>query len=347
MSIKADLMNGSARTVDMDILKKSDIVVRGDNFKYYIIVGGGSSGSASAGAFSSNQEPFFNAYAATINKGSALISSSNKVPAGNIPIDVADTVLGAFTFDVKGESLQFSSITLNFTFSGTGTSSNLTSVKLYDENGGIVAGPKDPASGRVVWTDTWTAPVGAHVYTVKGRLSTTFVSNDTVVVRINADNMTAKGQTTGLTVSPTPSTAVNANTQTVKGAALAVSVSATPPPQNVIAGTNLHKFATYILDGTQSGEDVRVSSIQLRDTVDATTRVDEVNSCQLFDDTVALNTGSDVINPTDPASGTTNDVSVVLTNNLVIPKGTVKRIDLKCNISSSAAAASTHAPFHM
>ena len=88
---------------------------------------------------------------------------------------------------------------------------------------------------------------------------------------------------------------------------------------------------------------MRVTSIQLRDTVDATTRVDEVNSCQLFDGATSLNVGSDVVNPDDPASGTTDDTTFVMTNNLVIPKGTVKRVDLKCNISSSAAAASTHA----
>jgi len=343
-SIKADFLDGSARTVDMDILKKADIVVKGKTFGYNIVVSGGSSGAASAGAFSSNQEPFFNAYASTINKGSILVSSSNVVASGNVPIDVADTTLGAFTFDVKGEPSQFTNIVLNFTFTGTGTSSNVTNVKLYDnKTGSIAAGPKDPASGIVTWTDTWTAPVGLNTYVVKGRLSTTFVTNDTVQVGMNPSNMTVKGAVTGLTISPTPTSLINANNQTVKGAALAISVSPTPFAQNVIANTNLNLFATYIFDATQSGEDVRVSSIQLRDTVDATGRVDEVNSCQLFDGSTSLNTGSDVVNPSDPSSGTTNDVTFTLTNNLIITKGTVKRVDLKCNVSSSAAGASTHA----
>lgn len=341
LSVKADLVNGSARTVDMDVLKKADIVVKGKTFGYYIVVGGGSSGAASAGGFSSNQQPFFNAYAATINKGSVLISSSNKVPAGNIPIDVADTVLGAFTFDVKGEPIQFSSITLNFTFTGTGTSSDITSVKLFDETGNIVAGPKDPSSGIVTWTDTWTGAVGAKAYTVKGRLDTTFVTNDTVTVGINGGNITSKGVTTGLSVTPTPSTLVRANGQTVKGSALSFSVSPTPAAQNVVAGVNGYHFATYIFDATQSGEDVRVASVQLQDTLSANTVGDEINSCILYDGTTALNAGSDTVNPSDPSSGTDNDMTFTLTNNLIITKGTVKRIDLKCNISSSAGG--THA----
>lgn len=342
-SVKADLVNGSARTVDMDILKKADIVVKGKNFGYSIVVGGGSSGAASAGAFSSNQEPFFNAYAATINKGSVLISTSNKVSAGNVPIDVADTVLGSLTVDTKGEPVQFSKFVLNFTFTGTGTSSNLTNVKLFDDKtGAIVAGPKDPASGIVNWTDTWTSPVGVNIYVIKGRLNTSFVGNDTIVVGTNADNMTAKGTVTGLSITPTPSSLVNANTQTVRAAAISISVAPTPAPQNVVRNATGFQFASYIFDATQSGEDVRVTSIQLRDTLDAAGSGNEVNSCQLFDGDKALNTGSDVVNPSDP-TGTTNDVTFTLTDALVVPKGTVKRTDLKCSIVSSAANNSTHA----
>jgi hypothetical protein len=342
-SIKADLANGSSRTVDMNILRKSDIVVRGDVFGYAILVGGGSTGAASAGNFSSNQEPFFNAYAATIDKGSVLVSSSNKVAAGNVPIDVNDTTIGAFLLDVKGEKLQVSSFKLNFTFTGTGTSSDITGVKIYDANGAIVAGPKDPSSGVVTFTDTWTAPVGENHYYVKAKLDTTFVSNDTVQVSLDPDdNITAKGEVTGLSISPTPTTLVTASTQTVKAAALAFSVSPTPFAQNVVRGVNGYMFATYIFDATQSGEDVRVTSVQLRDTLSANGVGDEVNTCVLYDGTTALNTGSDVQNPSDPSSGTNNDLTFTLTNNLIIPKGTSKKVDLKCNISPSATANSTH-----
>lgn len=342
-SIKADFVDGSSRTVDMNVLRKSDIVVKGDTFGYNIIVGGGSSGTASAGAFSSNQEPFFNAYAATIDKGSLLVSSSSKVPSGNIPVDVADTQIGGFLLDVKGEDVQISSFKLNFVFTGTGTSSDITGVKIFDENGSIVAGPKDPASGIVTFSDTWTAPVGAKNYYVKARLDTTFVSDDSVVVSIDPDDqITAKGIVTGLSITASPTSGVSSNKQTLKAASLAVSVSPTPLLQNVVRGINQYHFATYVFDAGSSGEDVRVTSIQLRDTVNATTRVDEVNTCTLYDGATALNTGSDVVNPDDPSSGTTDDTTFTLTNNLIVPKGTVKKVDLKCNVSPAAAADSTH-----
>lgn len=341
-SVKGDIADGSARTVDFNILRKSDIVVKGETYGNYITVGGGSSGSANAGSFSSNQEPFFNAYAATIDKGSLLVSSSSKVPAGNIAVDVSDVTVGGFLFDVKGESVQVSSFKITFTFTGSGTSSDLTGVKLFDASGAIVAGPKDPASGVVTWTDTWTAPVGENHYTVKAKLDTSFASNDTVQIGVDPDdNLTVKGQVTGLSITASPTTNVTSNTQTVKAGALAMSVSPTPFGQNVVRGINGYHFASFSFDAGQSGEDARVTSVKIRDTLSAAGVGDEINSCVLYDGATALNTGSDVVNPSDP-SGTTNDLTFTLTNNLIVPKGTSKKVDIKCNISSNAASNSTH-----
>ncbi len=50
-----------------------------------------------------------------------------------------------------------------------------------------------------------------------------------------------------------------------------------------------------------------------------------------------------MIDPDDPSSGTTDDTVFTLTNNLVVPRGTSKRVDLKCNIATGATANSTHA----
>ena len=342
-SVKADLVNGSARTVDVNVLRKSDIVVKGDTFGRYVLVGGGSAGAATAGGFSSNQEPFFNAYATTIDKGSMLVATSNKVNAGNVPVDVSDSKIGAFLFDVKGESMQVSSLRITFAFSGTGTATDVVNVKLVDEKGSILAGPKDAVAAGITYTDTFTLPVGEnHVY-VQGKLDTTFVSNDTVQVSVDPDDsITVKGTVTGLSVTPTPASAVSANKQTVKAGAMSMSVSPTPFSQKVVRGVNGYQFATIVFDGTNSGEDARITSVKLRDTLSATGVADELNSCVLFDGATALNTGSDVVNPDDPSTGTVDDTVFTLTNNLVVPKGTVKNLDLKCNISPAATNNSTH-----
>ena len=342
-SIKADLVNGSARTVDMNILRKSDIVVKGNTFGYYALSGGGTAGVATVGNFSTNQEPYFNAYLATIDKGSVQVSSSNKVSASNVPIDVSDTILGGFMIDVKGEPAQISSFRLTYAFSGTGTGTDVVSVKLTDASGAILAGPKDGVAAGITFTDTWTLPVGEnHVY-VKGKLDTTFANNATVQVQVDPDdNITVKGTVTGLAITSSPTSGVTSNTQTVKAGTLNMSVGLTPFGQAVVRGVNGYHFATIVFDAGSSGEDVRVTTVKIRDTLDAAGSGDQVNSCVLYDGATALNTGSDQVNPSDP-SGTTNDLSFTLTNNLIVPKGTVKNVDLKCNISSSAGADTTHA----
>lgn len=345
VSIKGNIESGSGRTIDFDLQRKTDLIVMGTGYGYNITADCSScTGTASAGSLSTNTEPFFNAYAVTVSTGTLRVDKASSVTATNIPINVSNTILGGFIMEAKGESIQVTQLILNAVFTGTGTSTNLTSVSVYDENGSVVAGPKDPSSGVVTYTSTFTVPTGVHTYTVKGKLSTTFVNNDTIVVAITPSNITAKGTVTGLSVSPTPAAGqVTANTMTVRGSTLTVTGATSPAAQNVVRGVQNFQFASLQFDATGSGEDVRVTSVVLRDTLSAAGVGDEVNNCILWDGTTQLNTGSNVKDPSDPSSGTTNDVTFTLDVNLIVPKGTSKVANLTCNISNTATNASTHA----
>ncbi|MBI2055031.1 MAG: peptidoglycan-binding protein [Candidatus Sungbacteria bacterium] len=341
--IKGDIDSGSNRTISFDIEEAEDIVALGKLYGYYVtpVCSGTCTGTASDGGFSSNTTPFYNAYDVTVSTGTLRVEKSNVISAGNVAVDINNTNLGAFTFEVKGEDIQLSSVLVNFTFSGTGTTTDITAVQIVDENGAVVAGPKDPTSSGVTMTDSWTAPIGAHAYKIQGKLDSTFVTNDTLTVGLLASGFTAKGVITGKNITPSPASLVTANTQTVRAAALKVSVAPSPIAQTVVRGLNGFLFAKIQYDATNSGEDIRITSQAVTDTVNAATRGDEVNNCQMFDGTVALNTGSNVINPTD-TTDTTNEQTYTFDNHLIVPKGTTKVVDLKCNILASAASASTH-----
>lgn len=341
IGIKGDVEGGSNRTITFDVEKKQDIVALGKLYGYYLTPGGGSAGACTDGNFSSNQEPYYCAYDHTIKVGTLRAEKSNTVSSGNVAVDVSNVDLGAFTFEAKGEPIQVSNSVIHFTFTGTGTSSNITSVRLVDSTGATAAGPKDPASGIVTFTDTWTIPVGVHTYKVQGKLSTTFVTNDTVVVSIVPGNMTAKGESTGKSITPTPSSAVTANTQTVRAAALKVSVAPSPIAQNVVEGINGFLFAKFQYDASNSGEDIRVTSQALTFTTSAAADADNLNTCQVFDGTTALNTGSNVHNPSGNAAGADPTGTLTFDNHLIIPKGTTKTVDVKCNISTGFAADDT------
>ncbi len=341
--IKGDIEGGSNRTVTMDIDARQDIVVLGKLYGYHATPSSTDNDADSTsedGEFNNAMNPFYNGWDITVNTGTLRVEKSNTVASGNVAVEVSSSNLGAFSFVAQGEDVQITNMVLNFTFSGTGTSSDVTGVQIVDSTGSVVAGPKDPASGIVTLTDSWTVPAGTNVYKIQGKLDSTFVTNDTVTVAVTPSSFTAKGLQTNKSVTPTPSSQVSANAQTVRAAALKVSVSPSPIAQNVVRNFNGYTFAQFQYDGTNSGEDIRVTSQAITFTTSATADADDLNTCQAFDGTTALNTGSNVTHPTG-AVGADPTATMNFDNHLIVPKGTAKTVSVKCTISANFVADST------
>ncbi len=342
--VKGDIIgsNAASRTVSFDIDEATDIYVTGELYNYGITVT-----TSTSGQFQATATPFFNGDDVTISAGSATtIGKSNSVAAQNIAINVPNQPLGGFETEFKGEAISVQSITIGFTITGGDDATDLTNVSLVDENGSVVAGPVDGATGigtngKVVFTDTVTFPVGKHVYTIKGKLSTDFANGNTIIASTtpSAYWTTVKGETTGDTISLSSHGTFSMNTMTVKAAALAISVSPAPAAQNITAGLQDFTFANYQLDASQSGEDVRFASIPLQLTF-ATMTANELSGCQLFDGSSALNTGSNVVNPASTVSSS-DDVTFTFDQSLVVAKGTVKTLALKCDLATTVSNSDT------
>ena len=324
----------AARTVDFDLQKNTDIYVMGETYGQGIIYTGTVNSTVSTAT------PAINGYAMTISGGSVTgVNKATSVAAQNIAINLAGQVLGGYEVDLKGEAISVQSSVFHFATSTASTGADAyTSISLYDENGAVVAGPVDAVADgvsawKVTFTDTITYPIGKHTYTLKGKVPTT-ASNGAVITTTttpSSDWTSVTGQTTGNTISlSTLSTAVSMNQVTVKSAALAVSQSTTPAAQTIVSGSTAVTFANIQLDASQSGEDVRLASLALTDTV-ATVTVGNLTACQLFDGATALNTGSNVVNPDTAAETFSFDSS------LTVAKNTVKTLTLKCNVASGLA----------
>ena len=108
----------------------------------------------------------------------------------------------------------------------------------------------------------------------------------------------------------------------------------------MVRGINGFKFATIQYDASNSGEDLRVTSQAITLTTGSTADADDLNTCVFYDGTNnALNTGSNVYNPSGSVAGTDDPTKVVtFDNQLIVPKGTIKTVDVKCNISASFVA---------
>jgi hypothetical protein len=351
--IAGDIIGSSSanRTVQFDIYKTTDVYLTGETYGYGVqpAVGSGSTHTTRTTTTITTGTPWFESSPVTISAGSATsITKASAVSAQNIALNVPNQVLGGFQTDIKGEPISVQSLVFTVSTSTvSGSYGYLTNVTIVDQNGAVVAGPVD-ASGAgtsLTFTDTITFPVGQRVYTIKGKVAST-VANGTVYTLSTTPSSqwtNVTGLITGNTISLSSNGAFSMNAMTVKSGSLAVTVSGTPAVQTIVAGGTQRSFATYQLDATQSGEDLRLTSLPLTVTYGGRAALSDLSSCQLYDGGNALNTGTNVINTTSQSATTSAQASTFTFDSaLVVPKGAVKSLTLKCNVSSSALSTSSY-----
>ena len=342
LSIKGDIVGGSGRTIDFDLYKNTDVAISGETYGYGITPPNGSADDDSTADESEflSTNPWYDASQVSVSSGTITVTKATSVAAQNIAENVASQVLGGFVVEVKGEPISANNLIFRFQLSsGAGDVEDITNISLYDENG-IVAGPADGSGtdldyGSVTFSDTVTFPIGVKTYTLKGKLGTNFVNDQTVVASTtpssNWSNVT--GQTTGNSISGSSitSSVITGNTMTVKTATLSISVSTNPVAQTIVSGVQAFTFANYVFDANSSGENVKLTTIPLEYNTGGATATN-INNCKLYDGSTELNTGSNVVNPSAAASST----SFTLDTALTITKGTTKTLALKCNVVAGA-----------
>ncbi len=318
--IQGDLTGSGAagRTVDFDIDKSTDLYFVGQLYGY---------GVSPSGSYT----PWFNGVITTVNAGSATtIQNASTIASANIPTNVSNTVLGGFITNFRGEPVSVTGMT--FSVASTSVAGGpLTNVSLVNSNGVTVAGPVDEtSSGTLVFTDTVTFPVGTMTYTLKGKLPAAATNGSTVTLSTTPSTQwtSPTGQVSGNSVT-LPSATVTMNAQTVQAATSTIAVASSPSASTIIAGGTNVLISNIQVDATQSGEDIRLSSLPLALTGSGTALSAGLSGCQIVDGSTTLTTGSNVQNPS--AAGT---VTFAFDNSLTVTKGTTKTLAVQCNIAS-------------
>ena len=329
--VKADVISGSARTIKLAIWRNTDILVTGQTFGANITptyTGTGSGGTTSP-VLTDNQF--------TISTGTLRVGQSNQFSATNITVGT-NQVLGGFEMEAKGEPVIITALTLTIVSSTSGTivEDAGQAYRLVDKDGKTVAGPKDVTDNAltVAFTDTFTVPVGVNHYKVVATISTSggWASNDTIFARIAtpASAITAKGEVTGQTVTPTPSSNTDTTTQTIKAATLTVTKNSTPSNKTIISGSTGVLIGSWQFDAGNSGEDIRVTSIAVRGSTTG-----KLN-------TLTLKSGGVTLNPVNDNPVSANDSTVTstfaLTDPLIVTKGTSANVDMYANVPTSVNA---------
>jgi len=327
--VKADVDDGSARTIQLGIYKTTDLLVKGVTYGYNIT-------PTYSGTGRNPTNPVLHDNQFTISNGTLQVSRSSTVGAGNVSV-ANDQILGAFEFECKGEAISVSALTLTVT-SGGGTAQiedALSGLELVDPNGNVVSGPTDITNNAltVAWTDTFTVPVGTTVYKVRGDLSTSggWASDDTVYVSFTPSAMTATGDVTGNAITATPGSAIQGNTQTVKAAGLTVNRNSLPTTDTIVSNQNDLVLVSWNFDATDSGEDIRVTSLLVAARGQAASNTDALTVFLDNDKDGEFDEGSDTtLSPVnDAVSSAAATSTFAFDDPIIIEKGTNVHVALK------------------
>ncbi|MFH1457365.1 MAG: hypothetical protein ABIF17_04640 [Patescibacteria group bacterium] len=335
LMLKADEINsGSSRTIQFDIYRNTDVVVKGLTYNAYVIP-----------TFPASSQPYFDhTVDQTIGNGTLRVEPDSTFVAANIAEGQTGVQLGQWLFTVKGEGVDITNIEALLTITGDGTIGDITNGMFYNvETGNGLTGASDAVGGTgqtggVSSTDTMSLPVGVHKIGLKADLSSDFSDGDTIVAGIIPTTyLTTTGVVTGNAITETPATAQNSSTMTIQTASIAVSMSNSPAAQTVIAGTTGLEVANVQLDGSSSGDDITVTQLK---TVIRTSGMNpaELSILKIYDGATEL-----TLTGTSPDPTSTDAGSVTTTWNfspaLKITKGTVKTLKIKANVASTPTSA--------
>lgn len=324
-SLRLDILDGSNRDISFDFERKTAVQAKGLKFGFFIDP-----------SYPNSSAPYYNANNTTIGGGSVTVSKGT-LASTNVAEGASRQILGAYKWNVQGEPMTITQFVVDFAVSGTGNPQDITNVVLVDPNGNVVAGPVDPSTtgDSATSTDTFVVPVGISTYTLEGDLNSDFAANDTIVpaLKTPATAITAKGEITNNTITATPASNLTGDTITVQVGKMNVSTLATPAAQTVIIGSSGFTFASFVLDASDSGEDVRVNQMAIRHTSTASAQTNIANLQFFHDDGTPINP---IVQPT---AGTTVPATstFTFTNPITVPKGTSKTVHLKGDIVTGNA----------
>jgi hypothetical protein len=344
LSIKADMAGGSGRSIGFDVHDGTSftMLIKGMTYNAGITPTG-------TAAFCKTGATDYICWQQTINQGYLTVSKSALAPAtGNVPVGGSGVPLMAFDFAAAGEPINVSQTAVRYT-TVTGLREEVTNVTLYKADGTILAGPKNGASTgagteTLTFTDAYTLPIGTTVVYIKADLSSAMSAGDTVMVDMAANAITARGATSGKTTYTTsagavvpPATAITGNTMTLQGPALAIVTAATPIAGNMVVNAQDQVFAYFDLDASGGGEDIRVSSVTVTDTLGgAASAYTGLNNLELWGDPDTSDATTQNVRLVTSNSTATNAATVTFTfqTPIIVGKTTASRLTLKADVTT-------------
>ncbi len=344
-SVSGDVVNGSGRTMNLDVQRTVHVLVRDLTNNVYVTPENNASAMTNT---------------ITVSTGRLAISKTNDVAAADVPSNTSDVKLATFNFKVTGEPIDVRTLSFRVTTGGTVTPAGIDSLTLYDASGKALIGGQDvtrvgsTAYGYVTSSDAFTLPVGDNVLTVKAKIDSSPADGDTVVVDVDmnsTNNFDARGTTTGDTVTlgtyANPTGYVTGNTMTIRTAQLRITTLSTPASATYAGGSTDLICANVLFDAAGSSEDIRVTQVKVEDNVSSGAKTQDLQNIRLFvdKDGDSYNGAGTQVALSNTQSGSDSDANddETITFNLsgadqfVVKSGKKLVVTVKCNLSGGAS----------
>lgn len=324
MSLKAEILKGSARKVQFSLQRSADVVAYDTNYGVHTTPWKDSVGTAFAPITSDE---------ISISAGSLSLQKAATSPSGNIVLNAVNQELGRWELKAVGENIRVSQISFRLVQSGTDWTS-MNSVRVYYDGSQVgttaTTLAKDTVRNLAV---NFVVPAGeTKILTINANVSGTGVgASDGVTARIEADGITAQ-RMTSLTSFTLPVSDDDANGLVIQDSALGISSNSAQGAITVVGSTSDALVGSWLLTAGYEGVDLSTVTV-------------EKNAASTFPtlcNSLTLKRGGSAIAPiiSSPSDAVQ---SFSLTQAVSIPAGTSVQLDLYCNVISSPTWTGGHA----
>ncbi len=332
-TVRGIIIDGANRTAQWTVYNDYDVDIRGVSTNSGILPTAGSNDTSFPIGDSTST---YNKV--TIGSGTLTLSRSSDSPSQAVVPGANSVVLGKYDIQANGEDMEVRKVSFGLN-QNTG-STNLTGTVYVKVDGSTVysaAASTFAANGTVNSITLSSYPIiksgVKSVVTIEVSVSSSATTSDAYFV--NAFDVTqVKRIVTNDLVDPGVGT-VSSLTRSVKTAAIKVSTLAQPVATSVVAGTNNVEFARLELNAQSSGENVRVSTIIVTDTLGSGSDYSGVNNLWMYNaadasktplqtsSSTATNANTVSFNFTNPIIvSTSSNVTLVLVGNVIASTGT-------------------------
>lgn len=316
--VRADILGGVNRYFQMSIQRNYDVVARDTTFNMGLLP------TLNTGNFPMNLSYV------TINQGSLTVVRSTSSPSGNLLPGGTNQTVATFDMTANGEAVRLTAVNLNLALTNNMTSTNLTNLKLVDDQGQQIGttqatvGTSDP---RATYSNlNYIIPANT---TRKVSVVVDVASGATGNLQASINGLTAQGFTSLSNITPASQ---SGNLLTANATLLTVAGNGTQ--NNVVAGQVGAKIGSFTITAG-SASDVTLSNITLK----VPTTGSPASSFQ----NLRLLVGSTQVGTTQSTLTNGTSYNFSLTSPITITKGGQLVIDVYADVLTGATFSSNPA----